>query len=326
MDKSPRNIIVHYLALCRRKLRTRRGRNIVLYLMCLVVATLFWFIISLDEITERDFELPVRLTNVPDSVVIVGDVPTSINVMLKGRGTHFIRYKFGEVPTLEIDFRQYGSNRNRVLLTRSKLDSKLRDLFGQSVGILLVNPDSISIGYATGEGYRLPLRVDADVTASVRSISSGRITASVDSVSVYTVGGVSPDVTFIETERFVRSGLTDTTIYEVGLKPVPGVRVRPSRVELTVPVEPLVSKRVMMPVKIKNVPDDERLVIYPARVELCYLAPKHLADEELPVEVSVDYRSLHDSSNNVKVDVGDLPVGYRFVSVSNDSVKYVIEH
>ena len=325
MEKSKhRNIFGRYLALIRRKLRTRRGRNVMLYLMCLVAATLFWFIISLDEITERDFEIPVRLTNVPDSVVIVGEVPTSLNVMLKGRGTQFIRYRFGELPTLEIDFRQYNA-KSRVLLTRSKLDSKLRDMFGQSIGILLVNPDSISIGYTSGKGYRLPLRIDAEVSAGASSILSGRINASVDSVSVYTVGDLPPSVSFIETERLVRDNLTDTTVCELRLKPIAGMQMRPASVKVTVPVEPLVSKRVMMPVKVKNVPDNQQLVIYPARVELCYLVPKHLADVELPVEVSVDYRSIHDSSNNVKVDVGDLPVGYRFVSVSNDSVKYVIE-
>ena len=72
-----------------RALRTRRGQNVGLYLVCLVVAFLVWVMMSLDETTERDYNISVQLTNVPDSVVIVGNMPTELSVVVKGKGNRF---------------------------------------------------------------------------------------------------------------------------------------------------------------------------------------------------------------------------------------------
>ena len=45
----------------------------------------------------------------------------------------------------------------------------------------------------------------------------------------------------------------------------------------------------------------------------------------MPVKASVDYKALNAGSRNAKVEVEAMPGGYKVVSVSQDSVEYVIE-
>lgn len=325
MKKSPRRLFAALLRSIDQKVHTRRGRSVLLYVMCFIVAFMFWTMIALDETTERDFEVPLTLVNVPDSVVVVGDVPKSVNVVIKGKGTQFLRYIFNNVPTLEIDYRQYSAGGSRILLSRSLIDVRLREMFGQNTDILAVTPDSISVGFSSGRGFRLPLKVNSRVSASPRSVISGPVMASSDSVSVYTVGGVVPDIDCVETELLVCKDLTDTLVCDLAVKQMPGMRIRPERVRVTVPAELLVSKRRTLPVTSVNVPEGMKLMTYPLTVEVSYLVPMRMSSDELPIKVYVDYNSISGLSRNAKINVTDLPGDYRFVSVSLDSVEYVIE-
>lgn len=309
-----------------RSLHTRRGRNFVLYLLCLIVAFTFWCFSALDEISERDYDIRVRLVNVPDSVVVVGQLPQTINVVMKGKGTQFFRYHFTDLPSLEIDFRQYSSSKGKIFLSRANIDTRLRDIFGQNINLIAVSPDSISLGFTTGPGFRLPVKIDTKVTATSHSVLSGPPTVSPDSVTVYTLGNRKPSIKFVETTPLVRDGLSDTLRCQIELRQPAGMRVVPSEVELTVPVELLVSKRRAVTIVGVNVPPGAHLVVYPAAVDISYLVPMRLSSHELPVKAYVDCRKLHPESHRAKVEIADVPGEYSVVAISQDSVEYVLEH
>ena len=84
MKRTPSEFIGSLMAVVKHKLHTMRGHNVVLYIMCFIVASVFWFIIRLDDRYEREFNIPIEMTNVPDSVIIIDDVPKNLNVVLKG--------------------------------------------------------------------------------------------------------------------------------------------------------------------------------------------------------------------------------------------------
>lgn len=325
MKKSPSKYVLQSVNAFKRGLKTRRGRSFVLYLLCLGIALMFWVIITLDETTEGDYEVPVELVNVPDSVVLISDIPQSINVVIKGKGTQFLRYYLLPVPSMKIDFRQYTAEGSCIKLSQSKIDSKLREIFGQGVSIISVHPDSISLRYTSGSGYKLPLRINATVSASSQSIISGPVSSAIDSVRVYTINGEAPDFDIVETEELRCKDVSDSMICEVNIKKVPGTRIIPESVKVTIPAELLVSKKYSLPVKAINIPENARLITYPSTIEVSYLVPMSLSNQEIPARAIIDYNSLNSSSRYAAVNIEAMPGGYKIVSVSQDSVEYVIE-
>jgi len=325
MEKSPRRLVSRTVGSVNRKLHTRKGRNLVLYLLCFVVAFFFWGIITLDETAERDYEIPVEFINVPDSVVVINEAPRRVNVVVKGKGIQFFRYYFVSLPTMQIDFRQYSGPGNRIFLTRSKIDSRIRDIFGQGVSVVSVNPDSIRLVYTSGKGYMVPLKVNAKVSPSSNSVVSGPVLAALDSVRVYTLSGEQPQVDYVETELLQRHDLSDTLVSEIGIKKIPGLRVIPETVSVTVPVELLVSKKCSLPITAVNVPENARLITYPSSVEVSYLVPMRLSGQALAAHAVIDYNKINSASRYAPVDIESMPGGYRIVSVSQDSVEYVVE-
>lgn len=325
MKKTPSKIAGSFMSALDRKMHTKRGRDVMLYLMCFIAASVFWIIIRLDDKIERDFDLPVVLVNVPDSVIVIDDVPKNISVHLKGKGTQFVQYTVADLPKFTIDFRQFGKE-GRIALSRTKIESRLRDIFGQSVSVITVNPDSLRVNYTSSYGFKLPLRVNHKVSANSGSVISGEVKSLVDSVTVYTISGKSPEVDYIETESVDLVNLSDTVYRQIAIKKIPGTRILPDKVEVMIPVEQLVSRKRLVQISTENVPVGERLIMYPASIEVSYLAPMRLSNSELPIKATVDYNSITSGSRNVKVDVKALSRDYKVVSVSQDSVEYVIEH
>lgn len=297
------------------------------YMLCFLVAFAFWLFIALDDMTERCYELKVELDNVPDSVVVLESVPPSINVVMKGRGTQFIKYYFSRVPEMHLDFRQYSSPAtNSINISRTKLDSRIREMFGQNVNIIVVSPDSINLHYTTDKGIRVPLRVLANVTTAPECVLAGPAVAEVDSVTVYMAKGAHRlKQKYAETQTLTLDDVSDTTVVEVAVQQQPGMRIIPEKVKVTVPVEMLVAKTASVPVSVINVAEGERVLTYPATVSVQYLVPMRMSSMDFRAKAIVDFRKKR-GVTRAHVTLTDIPEGLKVVSLSHDSVEYVIEH
>lgn len=328
MSTHGRHIVSNMAHSLNRRMHTRRGRNVLVYLLCCVVAFIFWLFVALDDVTERDYELRVELVNVPDSVVVLGKLPSTLNVVMKGKGTQFLKYYFSKVPPVRLDFRQYASQSISALsISRAKLDSRIREMFGQNVNIIVVTPDSIHINYTTGPGVKVPLRVLTNITTSPECVMSGPATADVDSVTIYTSGSASRlRQKYAETMPLSLDDVSDTTVTEVEVQQLPDMKILPEKVKVTVPVELLVAKTVSIPIHTVNVPDGERVLTYPATVSVQYLVPMRMSNLSFPAKAQVDFRSIRHSATRAPLELTGIPEGFKVVSQSHDSVEYVVEH
>ena len=164
-----------------------------------------------------------------------------------------------------------------------KLEARLRDYFGGGVNILTVKPDSLTMTYTASAGKRVALKVQSQIVPDLQSIESGTPTADVDSVTLYSLGDIPSSLESVSTELLSRTGLTDTSRFEVKVLAPEGMRVIPDRVTVTVPVEPLVSKQRKIDVEVANLPAGTRMLMFPSSVEVSYLVPMSRIREELGV-------------------------------------------
>lgn len=302
-----------------------RGKDVLLYLMFVCVAFVFWALLSLDSEIQRDYEVPFDLIDVPDSVTLIGKMPSHLSVTVQGKGSQLIRFSWGRMPQLKVRFDENVAQTNQFSLSHQKLDTRLREYFGQSVQIASVRPDSIRVEFTSSPGVKLPLRVNADVHPNLQCIISGLIEANVDSVLVYGVNGVPASLTEIETIPFSRSDLSDTIRVEVGLKPVPGLRIIPDRVTVTVPVEPLIAKTRSVPLDKVGLPENTGLITFPSRVTVNYLVPMSEYNTDFPIRAYVDYAHINPATQKARVMLSAQPSECYNVTVTPDSVEYIIE-
>lgn len=306
-------------------LHSSRGQNVLLYLLFVAVAFVFWVFLSLDAEVQRDFDVPVEIQELPDSVTVIGQLPSDISVSVKGKDSQLLRFLWGKMSPVKFKWQENVSGHSFVL-GRPKLEAKLREYFGTGVQVVSCRPDSLRLPFTAQPGVRVKLHVQADIHPNLQYIISGPIYADVDSVTLYSVEDLPHSLKFVSTEPIVKSDLKDTTRYEVKVKPIAGVRIIPDVVTITVPVEPLIARKRTVNVDVSNLPEGTNLITFPSKVEISYLVPMSAYNDDYPVKAYVDFKKARPSVRKLAVSLSTIPAVYHNLSFSPDSVEYIIEN
>lgn len=304
---------------------SQRGRNILVFCVFLVISTILWCILSLNEEDQFDVRMPVKLIHVPDSVTVISTPPDAISVSLRAKGTQILKQSMGNTPSFDIDFRVYR-HRNSILLGKADVTAIARAAYGSGASILVTSPDSINLAFTTRKGVAMPIKIDYHITAGPQSTIAGRPTLSVDTTLIYSTGRIPSNINSISTEPIRLTDLNGPTTTRVRLIAPSNSRVIPDSVDVTFNVEPLISKTRKVVIEPINVPSGVKLITFPAQTEVCYMVPMSLYNNSDPhFRVFADYNSISSRSNKINLRLRDVPSELQNVHLSADSVEYIIE-
>lgn len=302
-----------------------RGKDSFLFLSFLGISYVFWLMLTLNNEIQEDFDVPFEITNVPDSVTMIDNLPSKINVSVREKGSSLIRYRWGNVPKLKVRFKDFSSE-GKFILGKSEIDSKLRSYFGGNTQIISFSPDSIKTTYTSQKGRKVKLRINADVSSNFQYIINGAITADTDSVLIFASEKYPNDIDCVETLPIVKHELKDSFTIVVDVKKISGIRIIPDKVTVTIPVEPLISKKRNIAIKAVNVPASTRLITFPSSVEIDYLVPMSMYHSETEdINISVDYMATKNGEKKLPIILSNMPDIFHNISISPDSVEYIIE-
>lgn len=310
----------------KKKLSSYRGKKLVQFSMFLAISFIFWLALTLNEDFRYDINYPVSVKNVPDSITLISEMPSSVKVSVKAKGYYYLKHQLQTIPTIEIDFAKYRS-RNSVLIGNVEMQELVRDMFGSNSQTLSFSPDSINLYFTNRPGKSVKLNINAETSSDNQYIINGSITTDTETLMLYSINDIPTDIVEVETMPIKIDGLKNTTTINVKVKvPQKGMRVIPDSVSVTIPVEQLISKKRIANIEVINSPDDRRLITFPSQVEINYLVPKSLFNNETKyIKAVVDYKDIYQNDNKLPVKLIDIPSNYRGATTLTDSVEYVIE-
>ncbi len=319
---SPRSFVRY----CLIALRSPRGRDTMMFLLFVVISCILWAVLSLNDEKQYDLRLPMRITNVPDSVTLISPGPEALSVSLRAKGTQLMKMTVGRMPTVNVDFRAFRSD-GTVHLSATDLKGLVRNATGGSQ-VSVVYPDSLSLPYTTHKGIRVPVRLDYKVTAGPQSALTGRPRLSADSVLLYTAGSAPDRADAVSTEPIHLLGIDKNTTQRVKLMAPKGTRLIPDSIDVTFEVEPLIFKSRKVVIEPVNVPEGTKLITFPAQIDVFFMVPvSGYRQSDNHFRVVADYRTIRQGtgSRNVKLSLINVPSNFQNAHLSADSAEYIIE-
>lgn len=305
-----------------------RGRSMLIFLMFVAISGVMWMIMTLNEEIQKDLRCRIEIVNCPDSVTMVSYLPEAINVNVKAKGSQLIKYSWGDMPTVKVDYK-YFIKGNTISLGEADMRGLFRNMFGAGAQILAMNPDSLNLQFTSRAPVRLPLTVDSRVTSSPSAVLVGTPKCSSDSVLVYSVNPLDPAIRRISTAPVVLSGLEESKTMRVRVLAPAGTRVVPDSVNVTVEVEKLIVSKADVAIEAVGVPKGENLLLFPDHVEVSYMLPMDdYKNSRRDFRVVADYNSIakNPGGRRVRLKVVTMPTGRaQNFSLSLDSVSYMIE-
>lgn len=305
--------------------RTTTGfRKFLTFLVFVGIATLFWWILALNDNIQDDFEVKVNVFNVPDSVTFISDIPKGIHVMVKDKGTNLWRNGVFVNPSIDLNFREFAQD-GVMLVNYGELTACIKRTFGQNATIISSSADSLKFFYTTLPGKRVPVEVVSDLSPAVGKVISGQLKIEPSAVIVYSTREVLDTITRVYTEKLHKTKLEEPITLSAKIKRIAGVKTDPAEVKVTVNVEPLVRKQVAVNIQVDNVPAGEDLLLFPSTANVEYYLPMSMfGRNEDMIEVRVDYRDLESGSKRLPLHLGRYSKGLENVRILEPSVEYTL--
>ena len=299
--------------------------NALMFLIFVAIAAVFWFIIALNDNITETFRVRLNIQNVPDSVTFITDPPVDIHVTVRDKGTNILRSGVIKNPTVDINFRDFARE-GIFRLSSTDLNSELKSDLGGAATITSVSIDSLRLYYTLSPGKRVPVIVQAEVSAESGYIIPGAPAPLTRQVRVYSYKDEIDTVHVVRTQKLVRDGLSQTSVSDVRLVPIPQVKIVPSQIQVRVPVEPLVHKEAYVNVEVENLPQGQSLLLFPNKVPVSFYVPmSHFNDEYFPMRVVADYNETRlTRGSRISVHVSDHAAALVNVELKTDSVEYTL--
>jgi YbbR domain-containing protein len=124
--------------------------NLWLKMLSLGLALLLWMVVSGEETVERGLRVPLELTQVPADLEVLGDVPATVDVRVRGASGTLSRVGTGDVVAV-LDLHTALSGRRLFPLT----PDQVRVPFG--VEIVQVLPSAVTMAFEPSASRDVPI-------------------------------------------------------------------------------------------------------------------------------------------------------------------------
>ena len=129
---------------------TRPLRNFSLKLLSVGLALLLWMVVSGEETVERGLRVPLELTQVPAGLELLGEVPATVDVRVRGSSGTLSRVATGDVVAV-LDLHTVQAGRRLFPLT----PDQVRVPFG--VEIVQVTPSAVTMAFEQAASREVPI-------------------------------------------------------------------------------------------------------------------------------------------------------------------------
>jgi YbbR domain-containing protein len=259
--------------------RFRPSRLIWLQLLSFALAVLLWMAVAGEETVERGLRVPLELQQLPPGLELTGDVPTTVDVRVRGGSGALSRVSPGDVVAM-LDLRSARAGHRLFPLT----SDQIRAPFG--VDVVQITPSAVSMVFEPSATRQVPV-VPAVDGRPAPGFVIGSMVSDPPAVDVLGPESAIKRVSFAVTEPVSVSGARDRVRGTVVLGLVdPSLRLKSVRsATVTVQILPAPLERTLRnrPVHLKNV------------------APGLTARAE-PTSVDVTLRGSRDALNRIDAD------------------------
>ena len=197
-----RNVKASFLKLRRMKI----NRNLLVYLVSVVLATIFWFLNKTGSYIDPTIEFRVEYSGIPGDKILLPGVTTSslkVDVSVKGSvllttGTFqdFIRIDLSKLTLRNVPH----ADSTLKYISGDDIRQQIEAQLPTDFKFLKVQPDTIFLDFGRSVTKKVPVILDADISFDAQYRAADGIILQPDSVEISTSAIIADSVTCVKTE------------------------------------------------------------------------------------------------------------------------------
>ena len=313
----------------KRFLFSNANKEFLLFLSFLALSGVFWLFMTLNETYEREFSIPITITDVPKNVVLTSDETDTIRVTIRDKGITLATYMYGDgLKNISVRFSAHARNNGTGIISASELQKLVYQQLTNGSHITSVKPEKLEYFFNYGAKKRVPVRWSGRVIPDELYFIS-RVQYWPDSVDVYASTEKLDSITTMYTEQLNYAGFRDTLFVNVHLARGKGVKTVPDMVKVGFFTDVLTDEEIEgVPIQGINMPPGKVLRTFPSRVTVHFVTGvsvyKSLTYEDFTV-VADYYEMKANPTEKCHIYLKKAPPGISRARLSVDAVDYLIE-
>lgn len=277
--------------------KTQLNQKAVIFIICVLLAIVFWVFTSLSRVYETKISIPVSYKNIPFTKNVEGELPSHLDFHFRETGFELTRIHFRNRPdSIEIDVASSMDKKNQLHLATINLRNK----FPGDVKAYKITPETIAPDLSQRSSKRIPVNINSEIYFKNRFGSGGKIILKPDSVDVAGDSQLLLSVHKIDTENIILNEVDGNVFGSarlVGNFPK-GISISSKYIYYYVPVEEFTEGTFDVPVELP-VSQQGRVTLIPPVVKVSYMVPLKYFDRVK----SSDFRATTEIPSSVFPDM-----------------------
>lgn len=305
------------------------NREFLIFLFFLIVAGIFWLLMTLNENFEQELKIPVRYVNVPKNVVITSSNADSLRVTIRDKGISLITYLYSkEQQAVIIDFNRYAHDNGTGSVPAADMMKFVNSRLPASAKAISIKPETTTFYFNNGEKKLVPVvyqgKVEPDMLYFISDISY-----SSDSITVYASEEKLDSIDRIYTEPLHYEGFRDSLVVNARLRHIEGAKLVPDEVTIRFATDMLTEVSINdIPIVGINMPKGTKLRTFPAKLSVSFVTGMKNYQNMSASDflIIADYNEIETAPSSLcNVYLRRQPEGIQRVKLEKQQVDYLIE-
>jgi len=307
----------------------------MIFAICLVLATILWFLNALSKNYTTQIAYPVKYVNLPKNKFIINEPPSDLLLRVNAHGFTLLRYKLHLTfyPVLlnisEIMEETRIPSGGYVTIRPGEVMEKITAQISNDLHILDVRPASLHLVFDSLESRIVPVKPHLDLHFVSRFDIAGNIVTIPPYIEI-----TGPRVIVEKTDTIFTLNRTFRNIKNDLIRDIPldipkpeNITTSVEKVNVRVPVDEYTEKSLTVPINVRSLPEGVTIRLFPREAEISLrIGLKEFASisgEAFPVYV--DWKDIESGLQFLPVRTDTLPEGLKSLKIVPLHVEYLIE-
>lgn len=289
--------------------KIKNNRNIFIFMIFFLIATILWFLSTLNKEYTTKVEVPVRYNNIPNKNNLISKLSLALEVEIKGYGYNILQIKLDRfaIPVIinidEQSFVKTSYNPEKYYILGDDLKDIVSRRIGKNIELVGIKPDSIFFDYSKRVSKKVPVRKKLSYKLPKGYMLTNKISVKPDSVLLYGNQKDLDNFSEIETADINLGRVNPDKTYKLNLRIPENIDLNVKYVEIKIPADKFINKKLRKSITPIGFPDNFNEILVPDNVEVKFNIPISYINSfsQNQIEVFADYNNR--KNNQIKIEV-----------------------
>lgn len=312
-----------------------KKNNLPVFLICLLLATLFWFLNAFTKNYDSLLNVPLKYVDMPKNKAVLNELPMNLSIEVSTYGFYLLTHTIAQKQdTIEISGEliqeRTGAYPKHFIRTRSLLD-RFTEQLGTGIKVKNILTDTIYFDFDKISTRKVPVKANIKYTFEKQFLLESPVKVNPPAVKISGPSSIVDTIKSIPTEFAEFFNLKESVKKELRF-PLSGenrnISVSPEKVSLKIPVGKFTESSITIPVQTENVPKKLSVKIFPDKVTITFLVAFSHYEKVSPelFHAVVDYNEIvNEKKTKLKVKIPKSPSFVKVVKVAPEKVEFIVK-